>query len=442
MSKHSGSQRTEKNGNKMATTYSKSDERYWINRVEFWQRKVGGKVVKDKSYSVRLSHDKKREVFQLHTANKKVAGQRARDIFLSLKANGWDTTLDEFKPKVAEMIASPTIKDVIEVFLAHTKIATSSANGYVSCLRTVVAGVMKISKDNSRFSASTGGTDKWHEQVDGVKLSSITGASVDKWMKEFVEDRTEADFNKERSSRISVNTFLTGCRSIFGKKVIGAMREHLELPESIPFDEASKFSTGKKRYESKIKIEELISKAYRELRGIDQDQQWLTFLLSVAVGLRREETDLLIWDQIDFKERKIDLTGTKYFKPKGTLGKVAIDPELAGAIAEYQKESDSEFVIQSDIAPKFNTKHRFYRTNAHQNKLLAWLRANGFKDAKKPMHDLRKEAGSRIYEKYGLMAASKFMRHADVSTTADYYVDNSKDADTGFGSLLTGKESK
>ena len=119
---------------------------------------------------------------------------------------------------------------------------------------------------------------------------------------------------------------------------------------------------------------------------------------------------------------------------------MSIDPELASAIAGYQKNSSSEFVIESDIAPKFDTKSRFYRANKHQKKLLTWLRANGI-DSKKPMHDLRKEAGSRIYEKYGLVAASKFLRHGDVSTTADYYVDNSKDFTTGFGSLLTGKES-
>jgi integrase len=426
---------SEKNCTKTALKYSKSDERYWQNRITFWNKT-------DKLYSVRMQHQKRTEIFKLHTANKKEASKKARDIFLSLKANGWDDTLEKYKPKAIEVVSSPTIGDIIRVFLDHHKISSSSANGYVSCLRTVVAGVMKIDKDSSRFSASTGGTAKWHEQVDSVELSSITQSSVDKWMKEFVEDRTEGDRTKERSSQISANTFLTGCRSIFGKKVIGAMREHLELPDSIPFDGATKIKVGKKRYESKIKIENLIAKAYRELRGIDQDQQWLTFLLSVAVGLRREEIDLLIWDQIDFKKRKVDLTGTKYFKPKGTLGDVTIDPELAGAIAEYKKKSNSEFVIESDIAPRFNTKNRFYRTEAHQEKLLLWLRANGFKDAKKPLHDLRKEAGSRVYERYGLMEASKFLRHGDVSTTADYYVDNSKNPTTGFGSLLTGKDAE
>jgi integrase len=441
MGNQSKSEQTDKNGNKMATTYSKSDERYWTNRVEFWQRKVAGEVVTDKAYSSRLSHDKKREVFQLHTANKKAAAQKARDIYLSLKANGWKSTLEKFKPKEAEAIASPSIGDIIDVFTKQTKVSSPTARGYVTALRNVTAGIMDIEKDNSRYDYVNGGTGAWQAKVDAVQLSSITGAAVNEWMNSFVAQRTEEDFTKQRSSQISANSFLTCCRSVFGKKVIGAMRDRLELPESIPFDEATKFKISKKKYESDVNIEKLISKAYRELRGIEQDQQWLIFLLSVGAGLRRGEVDVLIWDQIDFKKNQIDLTGTKYFKPKGTLGDVSIDPEMARSIAEYKKRSNSEFVIQSDITPRFSTKSRTYRADAHHKKLLHWLRANGV-DTGKPMHDLRKEAGSRIYEKYGLMAASKFLRHGDVSTTADYYVNNSDDATTGFGSLLTGKETK
>ena len=418
----------------MALSYAKSDERYWQSKVEFWNKS-------DKLYSVRLAHKGHREVFKLHTANKKQAAQKARDIYLSLKANGWDSTFEKFKPKEAETITSPTIGDIIEVFLKQTKVSSSTARGYVTALRNVTAGIMGIEKDNSRYDYVNGGTGAWQAKVDAVKLSSITGAAVNEWMNSFVTERTEEDFTKQRSSQISANSFLTCCRSVFGKKVIGALRERLELPESIPFDEATKFKIGKKKYESDVNIEKLISKAYRELRGIDQDQQWLIFLLSVGAGLRRGEVDVLIWDQIDFKENVIDLKGTKYFKPKGTLGDVSIDPEMANAIAKYKKNSDSEFVIQSDIAPRFSTKSRTYRADAHHKKLILWLRANGM-DTGKPMHDLRKEAGSRIYEKYGLMAASKFLRHGDVSTTADYYVNNSDDATTGFGSLLTGKEAK
>lgn len=422
--------------------FARSDERYWLDRVEFWQRRSkGGSIVQDKTYSVRLYHKPRREIFQLYTANKKIAAKKARDIYLHLKANGWDATLDKFKTKEAEVVTSPTIGDIIRVFLAHTKVSSSTANGYANSLRTIVAGIAGIDRDKSRFDYVNGGTAQWRADIDAVELSTITGSAVDKWAIDYVEERSANDYRKKRSAEISANSYITYSRSIFGKKIIAVMREQLELPEVIPFDEATKFTVPKKKYSSKIDIEKLIGKAYDELPGIEQDQQWLIFLLAVSAGLRRDEIDKLTWEQIDTDGHTIDLSETKYFKPKGTLGNVSIDPELSEMIAKYQDDSPSEFVIQSDIKPRFNTKGRHYRAEPHHKKLLLWLRANGI-TSRKPMHDLRKEAGSRIYEKYGLMAASKFLRHGDVSTTADYYVDTSKDVTTGFGGLFTGKKSK
>jgi hypothetical protein len=38
-------------------------------------------------------------MFSLGTANRAAAAARARDIYLHLAANGWETTLAKFKPK-------------------------------------------------------------------------------------------------------------------------------------------------------------------------------------------------------------------------------------------------------------------------------------------------------------------------------------------------------
>jgi hypothetical protein len=43
--------------------------------------------------------------------------------------------------------------------------------------------------------------------------------------------------------------------------------------------------------------------------------------------------------------------------------------------------------------------------------------------AKKPLHELRKELGALITSKYGIYAASRVLRHADLSTTAAHYTD-------------------
>ena len=49
--------------------------------------------------------------------------------------------------------------------------------------------------------------------------------------------------------------------------------------------------------------------------------------------------------------------------------------------------------------------------------LLAWLRSHDV-ISKTPLHTLRKEFGSEIHSRYGLLAASKQLRHGDVKVTA------------------------
>ena len=53
----------------------------------------------------------------------------------------------------------------------------------------------------------------------------------------------------------------------------------------------------------------------------------------------------------------------------------------------------------------------------------AWLRSKGI-TANKPLHELRKELGALIATEQGIYAASRFLRHSDISTTARHYADH------------------
>jgi hypothetical protein len=43
--------------------------------------------------------------------------------------------------------------------------------------------------------------------------------------------------------------------------------------------------------------------------------------------------------------------------------------------------------------------------------------------ARKPLHELRKELGALVTAEHGIYAASRVLRHSDVSTTARHYSD-------------------
>ena len=54
----------------------------------------------------------------------------------------------------------------------------------------------------------------------------------------------------------------------------------------------------------------------------------------------------------------------------------------------------------------------------------------------KPVHTLRKEAGSIIATKAGIHAASQFLRHADIQVTAMHYANHKERVTVEIGSFL------
>ena len=442
MSNHNKSGKTEKSGYDMATTsLSKDNERYWMQKVFRHKRASGrGIITEDPAYSVRISYKGRRKAFQLDTANKKTAAVKARDIYRNLVANGWAGTTDEKSAVKTET----TIGDVIRVFSEHTTASSKTSAEYIRLLRKVVASINKLTGDKNRFDHVNGGSAKWHAKIDNVLLSDITAAKVNKWRLAFVKKRG-TDPEKEKSAKISANTYLTGCRSIFGAKVIDYLRAELNLPDKIAFDEVEKFPRPSMKYKSAFDVMDLMRKAQKELPGIEQDQQWLIFTLAVSTGMRRNEIDKLTWKQIDFEKNQIDLSETKYFKPKAENSgtDVSIDQDISDLLRGYyeQYKSAGEFVIQSDVLPILKSAAPKYRANRHHQVLIKWLRENGV-TGNKPIHTLRKEVGSIITEKEGLYAASSFLRHSDIQVTAAHYVDNRKPITSGLGAILAGKEPK
>ena len=63
------------------------------------------------------------------------------------------------------------------------------------------------------------------------------------------------------------------------------------------------------------------------------------------------------------------------------------------------------------------------------------LRAHGV-EGNKAIHTLRKEAGAIVATRDGIFAASQFLRHADIATTAAHYADKKTRTVIDMGALL------
>jgi len=94
-------------------------------------------------------------------------------------------------------------------------------------------------------------------------------------------------------------------------------------------------------------------------------------------------------------------------------------------------------VIESPIRPRLSATYRHYRCNKVFESLFSWLRSKGIRSAN-PLHTLRKEFGSRINDTYGIYAASRALRHADIAITSQHYLDKKSRTAVGLGHLLKG----
>jgi hypothetical protein len=82
-----------------------------------------------------------------------------------------------------------------------------------------------------------------------------------------------------------------------------------------------------------------------------------------------------------------------------------------------------------------------YRCRKQFKTLNRWLRLHGI-TANKPLHVLRKEFGFQLTAAHGIFAASKALRHADISITNAFYADTKSRVTVGLGHHLNAPEEK
>ena len=95
-----------------ATSYGKTDVRYWENRIVKRVFESRGKQIEIPYWQIRLSHLGDREWFNTGQTNKSVAARKAREIWEHLRSHGWEATKEAYKPK-----ATPRETNTIEQFI-------------------------------------------------------------------------------------------------------------------------------------------------------------------------------------------------------------------------------------------------------------------------------------------------------------------------------------
>ena len=380
-------------------------------------------------WSSRIQWRGRRETFNLKTPNKAAAAAKAKEIYTLLVGAGWDAALEKFKPGMQRKAVS-TVGDFLYELRGHWSGKPKTFEDYCQKFRTILSQIFDIKGGREKFDYVNGGRDAWLAKIDRIKLADVTPDKVNRWRIAFVK-KAGANPMKQRRARISCNSIMRQAKSLFSPDLLAYVNLH--KPDRLPFNGVPFYGRESQRYYSKIDVEPLIRAAVREL----PQEQLKIFLLATMAGLRRNEIDKLQWSAFRWNDGAIRIEATEVFMPKTSdgAGDVPIDKELLAMFRGWHAKATGAFVIEADAEPRTDASYTHYRAQEDFDALTAWLRDKGV-TAPKPLHELRKEFGSQVCAKYGIYAASRMLRHADIRVTAEHYLDAKKRTPIGLGNLL------
>lgn len=448
-----GAQSAETKG---ASGVSRTDFRYWLDKVQRVQSKDGKQ---SPNYSVQIAHKGHRHRFKLHTSEKRTAAGKAQAIFQTILVKGWETALAEHNPKAKRRTGCATIGEYLAELQATVSFRGSTLRAYVQALRSIAASVAgigdqaatddegQVRKDRrgriiyvSRRDRYNGGVEAWQSKVDALRLNVLRDDAIQKWKLAYLAEHGENPLKLQRAKH-TLNSMLRSARSLFSnrKDRLKHLRAKLALPEPLPFKGVSLEDEGSKKYVSKVDARQLIALAKRDLANDSaQREPFKVFCLGLLAGLRKREIDTLTWDQVKFDLAQIHICRTEFFEPKSkeSEAKVDCDPELLALLRGWCAQARGVFVIESKRKARYHKAPvSYYRCEDHFRTLYAWLAKQGIKD-QKPLHTLRKELGSILANEQGIFAAQQVLRHAHIQTTARHYTDKRRSITAGLGALL------
>lgn len=294
---------------------------------------------------------------------------------------------------------------------------------YIRDLRRVVSEIKGLSE---------------REAADKVRIADITRGEIAEWRNSYVKRKGGSSPAKIEAAGTSSNSILRGCKAMFGEKLLEEFLEPEEFEElPNPFRKVVVSNTGDHRFRAPaIKAAELLTKAAAELGTIDQEA-FKVVILTLCLGLRRNECDKLEWRAIDLESATLHVGKTEFLHPKSpkSIGTLEVEPEVLELLRGWKAKRTGNFVMESEVAPRTDSAYAHYRCVETFERLTKWLRASGI-DSHSPIHDLRKMFGSAIEKKFGIYAASLALRHADIAITASHYLSKRDGVVSGLGAVL------
>ncbi|NBR07870.1 MAG: hypothetical protein EBT92_19195, partial [Planctomycetes bacterium] len=161
---------------------SKTHVNYWKTRLLKNSFTRNGELCKVKEFCVKIQHRGRRQTFSLDTGNREAAATKARDIYQTILAQGWDAAEALFNPGMLVRKDDPTLGEFFAEVQATAGLSAKTFRNYASALRTIACSSLgKLADDKSKYDYRGGGHKAWLEKVDAIKLAAMTPDRVQQW---------------------------------------------------------------------------------------------------------------------------------------------------------------------------------------------------------------------------------------------------------------------
>ncbi len=420
---------------------SKNTAAYWSKKI-FLEQKPGWS---SSHYFVRIQAHGIRRKLKLKSSIKEEAAREAAALWNSISANGWpsnndnaDSTSTTPGETPGSLVQHITVESWVLFVSTSSNSRPETVSKYAESLRTIVGEILGLER---RRSAKT------KAAILATQIDFLTKSAVQKWVDQRLARAKLLNPVRQRRAHNTIRTLLRNARGLF-------TNELLELESAPPLGISPPPFYGIRpppksgsSYVSRFNAEALIVKARTDLAIPPRDgaspeealffEQWKILYLALVAGLRYNEIDRLMARDISRNEGKVNIRLHEGFLPKTTAseGQVLVGEEAKKTIAAMLDHTEDGWFLKanhSNRAPK-------YRAGLSHDATVSWLRSyeeNGirpFADVPKPIHELRKEAGTLVNSQHGLVEAKTFLRHGSIATTAAYYVGTKGTITTGLG---------
>ena len=440
--------------------YSKTTASYWAARI---RKPLNGRKQQAPFFWMEFQFGGRRFSFPLYSADKYTASAKAAKIYSDMCLLGMDETIKRYanpRPQKAPAPThSPTQEEACETTLgewiiAAEKVFTGEKKSFLSYARSarqiakwiqenrksaeaekqLTTRQRKAAEAEARKCFSPKNALAFRRLIDVEPITIFNRSALQMWRKAFVERVGNDELLKKRA-RTSSNSILRQAKALFSQVILDTI-SRVKIPSPLPFEKCKFYPAEDMSYRSRIDSGALVRAAKTELSERDPEV-YKVFLLALGGGLRRSEIDTLTYEQVDFANSmlRMHVTPEGRRKSKQSEANVPLDEMLIDELKKWQQTAKDKFVLDGPGIEEPKKWGRNYRCDETFKRTIAWLRTHGV-DTLKPIHTLRKEAGSLVATEGGIQAAKQFLRHKSIEVTSAYYAYNKGNHTVDLGFLL------